>query len=275
MFTDKSTNAQIEREWLNARAAFSAGVPTAICYAIVTDGTNRGIMYEKMKTRVFAEVLKSDMENFDDHAEKLAEFFYSIHDINCTGYDLISIKDMYLEYLDQVDYLDPEVIVELKRFLQCIPDSDTFVHGDFHSQNVFYGQDGMLLIDMGGCGYGHPIFDFAFTFIATVWISRRFPQFCERITGFDLQTVIALWDKIVAVCFPGADKEEVEWINRLVDRFAGFCAIFFPILHPDEEREAMIGMANLGMDIIGGHMDEMLDDLHRLDEKYISVHRGN
>jgi hypothetical protein len=45
---------------------------------------------------------------------------------------------------------------------------ETLVHGDFHPANWRYGADGLVLLDWGDAGVGHPLFDFAGTFLGRV-----------------------------------------------------------------------------------------------------------
>ena len=43
--------------------------------------------------------------------------------------------------------------------IERIPERDTFVHGDVHSNNIMVEGGHLVLIDMGAARCGHPIFD--------------------------------------------------------------------------------------------------------------------
>ena len=45
---------------------------------------------------------------------------------------------------------------------------ETLVRGDFHPANWRYGADGLVLLDWGDAGVGHPLFDFAGSFLEHV-----------------------------------------------------------------------------------------------------------
>jgi hypothetical protein len=63
------------------------------------------------------------------------------------------------------------LIAELPRRLDAIAACglpETLVHGDFHPGNWRFGDNGLVLLDWGDCGVGHPLLDLAGTFLGMV-----------------------------------------------------------------------------------------------------------
>ncbi len=68
---------------------------------------------------------------------------------------------------------------------------DTIVHGDFHPGNVRGPAGGLVLLDWGDCGVGHPLLDL--------------PAFLERVPPESLDAVRAHWIAAWHDAVPGVD----------------------------------------------------------------------
>ena len=69
--------------------------------------------------------------------------------------------------LATLDALHADLPARLEALAACgLP--ETLVHGDFHPGNWRYGSDGLVLLDWGDARVGHPLFDFAGTFLGRV-----------------------------------------------------------------------------------------------------------
>ena len=53
--------------------------------------------------------------------------------------------------------------------MDAIPESDTVVHGDFHSKNVMIRNGELVLVDMANLTTGHPLYDLG----SMAWSARR------------------------------------------------------------------------------------------------------
>lgn len=68
-----------EKEKAFAKAAFVAGIPTAISYDVVACGSRTGVVYEMLDAKLFSAVIRADLDNIEEHAETLAEVTRLVH----------------------------------------------------------------------------------------------------------------------------------------------------------------------------------------------------
>ncbi|MGE0715159.1 MAG: anti-sigma factor antagonist [Alphaproteobacteria bacterium] len=150
--------AEKEKEF--ARAAFVAGIPTAISYDVVTCGSRTGVVYEMLDATLFSTVIRNDLANVDRHARKLADIARTVHATTAPPGVFPDIKDNFRRYLAQMDFfLSPDEIAFLRRKLEAIPDAANCVHFDLHTSNVMMRGDEPVIIDMGDFSRGHYLFD--------------------------------------------------------------------------------------------------------------------
>ena len=117
MFTSRTSMEAIEEEWKNAKTAFSLGIPSVICYAMVTDGERMGIMFERMQTTSLDTLIYSDYEHFDLYAERFADLLMELHGTHDSGHELHEVRELFYSLLEQVDYLTQEEKDEMNAFL--------------------------------------------------------------------------------------------------------------------------------------------------------------
>jgi uncharacterized protein (TIGR02172 family) len=160
VYTAKTPLSSIEGERERARSAFVAGVPTAIPYDVVKVGDSYGIIFEMVKADVIARKFMNEPEHYDEYAQKYANLFKEIHSVSLAGKGLPATSTLYLADIDRMaDWYDEKELERLRWFVRQIPQRDTMVHGDFHTNNVMVQGDELLIIDMAEISCGHPIFD--------------------------------------------------------------------------------------------------------------------
>jgi hypothetical protein len=62
-----------EQEKQFARAAFIAGVPTALSYDVVTCGSRTGVVYEMLDARLFSALIRATPDRIGEHGALLAQ----------------------------------------------------------------------------------------------------------------------------------------------------------------------------------------------------------
>lgn len=149
-----------EKEKAFSKAAFVAGIPTAISYDVVACGTRTGVVYEMLDATLFSSVIREDLANLDHHARTLAEVTRVVHQTPAPPGVFPDIKAAFRGYIDQMDFfLSPAEIAVLQKKLAEIPDADTCVHFDLHTSNIMIRGGEPVIIDMGDVSRGHYLFD--------------------------------------------------------------------------------------------------------------------
>ena len=70
------------------------------------------------------------------------------------------------------------------KLIDKLPTSNTLVHGDFHTGNVFLQNGEALLIDMDRVSMGHPIIELSDLYYFYVVLGEEDPAVVEKFMGF-------------------------------------------------------------------------------------------
>jgi uncharacterized protein (TIGR02172 family) len=176
VYEDNVTLEEVERERINARAAFKAGLPCAITYDTVEADGKIGVVYEMFKAETVASAIMKNPENVQKYADDIAALARTMHSTEASG--VLSVKEMWLDQCrcEQVrSKFSDEEIDSMRAVINAVPDAHTFVHGDLHPKNIMVMPESgeYELIDMGDVSYGNPIFDLAIIYTC-LYASVRF-----------------------------------------------------------------------------------------------------
>ncbi|MGE0226216.1 MAG: anti-sigma factor antagonist [Acetobacteraceae bacterium] len=197
--------AEKEKEF--AKAAFVAGIPTAISYDVVACGTRTGVVYEMLDATLFSTIIRNDLDNIDAHARTLARVNQAVHATRADPGVFPDIKQSFRGYIDQMDFfLSDGEIALLHRLLESIPDADTCVHFDLHTSNIMIRDGEPVIIDMGDMSRGHYLFDVGL--LATIY---GLPELgiSEMATKIPNEDGFRLWEHFLQHYF--ADKPAAEY----------------------------------------------------------------
>ena len=197
-----------EKEKAFAKAAFVAGMPTAISYDVVSCGTRTGVVYEMLDATLFSAVIRADLTNLDQHARTLAQITQTVHETPADPAVFPDIKDHLRSYIDQMDFfLSPNEIALLHRKLAAIPDADTCVHFDLHTSNIMIRGGEPVIIDMGDLSRGHYLFDVGL--LATIYGVPEL-AICEMATKIPAEAGVELWERFLHHYFADKPAEEYQ-----------------------------------------------------------------
>ena len=149
----------IEHEKALSKKAFVMGIPTAISYDIVEADGRIGVVYELIKSKTLAELMRTDPDNLDKYIKMYADICKSIHAIHTDDPDIPSFKDLNKEGIKLVTGITDEERDLLNKFVDMIPDGNSCIHGDLNVNNIMVQDGECCLIDMGEFGKGIPMFD--------------------------------------------------------------------------------------------------------------------
>ena len=247
VYSKNTSRESIETERRLAKSAFVAGIPTAIAYDTVKAGDSLGIIFEMVKADVISKKFINEPENFDEYAKKYARLFKDIHSIDLSGCGLSSTKQIYLDYLSELDgWYTGEETARLKHFIEHIPEKNTMVHGDFHTNNIMVQDDELLLIDMAEISCGDPIFDLAASYYTHKLNPARDPNSVMRYLGISAETAIRLWDVIMRYYFETDDSDTVDKYNSVIKGFCLLKAALIPAIWvnmPEERKKSSVEAA--------------------------------
>jgi len=207
---------QLERNV--AQKAFLKGVPTAISFDVVKCSDSYGVVFELLNAKTVAQIIDKDPSLVREMGKKSAEMLKSIHNIVVEDEALPNRKSEALEWHKKIaPYLTQEEADEILTFIQNMPDSKTFLHGDFNSKNIMVNGDEFLLIDIGDAACGHPVFDVAGLILAYLYLPQSKMPEADRyhLLGFHLSDAAAMLNAMFSTYF-GFDPADTAAMGKYI-----------------------------------------------------------
>lgn len=188
----------IDRERKLSRAAFVAGLPTAIPYDVVRVGDGYGTVFELLNAMSMADLFLKGEYSLEDVARESVEILKQMAEASLDPAVIPSAKEDALTWIDDIqDDLDSTTVKLLRELFEAVPESDHMVHGDFHIKNVMVQNGEPLLIDLDTLARGNPVFDLATTYSAYVGYGIVSPKKIDTFLGISHVETAKLWDLIL------------------------------------------------------------------------------
>ena len=190
VFNQNNTYSDVEREIATSRKAFILGIPTAISFGIVSVGDRYGAMYELVDSETISSRIARAPGQVDVYAQGMADLARLIHSVEADGDEgFPDAKDRLRDYISGGVACENEALAEkCRRLIDALPKTDTLVHGDFHTGNVFLQKGEPLLIDMDRVSRGHPIIEISDLYYFYVVLGEDDPAVIEKFMGFSYET---------------------------------------------------------------------------------------
>lgn len=190
VYNQNNTYHDVEREIALARKAFILGIPTAISFGIVSVGKEYGAMYELVEAEKVSSILARDPANADVCARMMADLAHTIHGVKVSEDDgFPDAAERVRAYIEEgIGREDEALARRCMALLDALPASNTLIHGDFHTGNVFIQRGDPLLIDMDRLAVGHPIVELSDLCYFYVILGEEDPSAVEEFKGFSYET---------------------------------------------------------------------------------------
>jgi len=207
---------EIHRERELARAAFVAGVPTAIPYDVVRiEGGGYGSVFELLNATSFAKLLIQGEKTVDEVAEMSVKLLKLIHSKTVKPGTMPDMKAVALDWAGFLkDYLPAEAFKKLYALVDAVPEDMHMMHGDYHIKNVMLQNGEALLIDMDTLCHGHPVFELASMYNAYCGYSAIDHAIVEKFLGISYETACAFWRKSLELYLDTEDEARIENVEN-------------------------------------------------------------
>ncbi len=232
---------EIQRERELARKALVLGINTAIPYDVVRVGENYGTVMELLEATSLSKMIKKDPEHLEVPLKYYVDMLKQIHSTEVNTGDMPDMRKVALDWaaFDR-DYLPKELGDKLDRMVEAVPEQQTMLHGDYHTNNIMVRDGEALLIDMDTLCVGHPIFELGSMFNAFVGFLELDHSEAEKFLRFSYETAGRFWKQALALYLgteDGAKLEEVENKAKVV----GYMRLLRRTVRRDgENREQLI-----------------------------------
>ena len=224
----KDALPEIKQERENARRAFVLGINTAIPYGIVRVGDSYGTVTELLRAENVTQLIRKDPENLDQAVKYYIDMLKSIHAIEVDPGLVPDMKETALAWADFVaPHLPESQGKKLRALVEAVPQRNTLMHGDYHTNNIMVQNGEPLLIDMDTLCMGHPVFELGSMFNAFLGYSELDHEETMRFYGYTRETAGRFWDLALkaylgtedeAVCRSVAEKAMIIGYTRMLRR---------------------------------------------------------
>ncbi|MBR0031978.1 MAG: phosphotransferase [Treponema sp.] len=219
----------VQHERDTAQKAFLLGVPTAISYDVVKSGDCYGAVFELLDAKTVAQIMNCDSSRVQEMGRKSALFLKDLHKIVVDDNTFPKRKDELSEWAERVaPFLESGEADEIRAFINDIPETSTFLHGDFNSKNVMVQGNNFLLIDIGDAAVGHPVFDVAGLILAYIYLPHS-PMPDEeklRLLGFHLEDAQTMLNAMFSAYFNTDSPDEIQKKIQMIMPYANILASY-------------------------------------------------
>ena len=224
----KDALPEIKQERENARRAFVLGINTAIPYGIVRVGDSYGTVTELLSAESVTRLIRKDPEHLEQPVKYYIDMLKSIHAIEVNSGEVPDMKQTALAWVDFVSaHIPEEQGKKLRALVEAVPQRNTLMHGDYHTNNIMVQNGEPLLIDMDTLCMGHPVFELGSMFNAFIGYSELDHQVSMNFYGYTHETAEKFWDMALkaylgtedeAVCRSVAEKAMIIGYVRMLRR---------------------------------------------------------
>ena len=205
----------IQRERELARKAFVLGIPTAIPYDVVKVGDGFGSVFELLNATALSKLIRRHPERMDEYVAVYTDLLKTIHSTHVKPGDMPRMKDVAVDWMEFLrDYLPGDQGEKLCALVRAVPERDTMLHGDYHTNNLMMQGDEVLLIDMDTLCVGHPIFELASMYLGFVGFGELDHSVTLKFLGLDYEVIGEFWRRSLARYLGGADEATVHAVER-------------------------------------------------------------
>ena len=205
----------VQRERELARKAFVLGIPTAIPYDVVKVGDSYGSVFELLNSRSFSKLIAADPAGVDTYVDLYVDLMKKMHSTHVKPGEMPEMKNIALDWVSFLrDYLPAGQAEKLVALVEAVPERDTLLHGDYHTNNIVMQNDEVLIIDMDTLCVGHPIFELASMYLGFVAFGELDPNVTLNFLKLPFETAVLFWKKALAKYLDSQDPQRVRAVEE-------------------------------------------------------------
>ncbi|MBQ7482099.1 MAG: HD domain-containing protein [Lachnospiraceae bacterium] len=216
VFNENNTYHDVEQEIAQTRKAFILGIPTAISFGIVSVGEKYGAMFEMVDADTLSRCIARSPKNVDQYAAIMADVATVIHGIEASESDGFPyVYERIKDYIvGGIGMENTALSKKCMKLIDKLPASNTLVHGDFHTGNVFLQNGEALLIDMDRVSMGHPIIELSDLYYFYVVLGEEDPAVVEKFMGFSYAVAKRFFKSFLKSYLKTEDEERLKEVTE-------------------------------------------------------------
>ncbi len=231
----------IQREKELARKALILGINTAIPYDVVKVGDKYGTVMELLSALSISKIIRKDPEHLEEPLKYFVDMLKQIHSTELKPGEVPNMKDVALKWARfDKDYLPAEIGDKLLKLVEAVPEQNTLMHGDYHTNNVMVRDGEALLIDMDTLCMGHPIFELGSMYNAFKGFSALDHDVVKNFLGFPYEVSTKFWRMTLAKYLGTEDETKINEVEAKAEVVGYMRLLRRSIRRKEENSEALI-----------------------------------
>lgn len=152
----------------------------------------------------------------DVYAKGMADLARLIHGISSDEDDgFPDARDRLREYVSGGIACEDEALAEkCMKLINGLPQTNTLIHGDCHTGNVFLQKGEPLLIDMDRVSRGHPIIEISDLYYFYVVLGEDDPTVVEKFMGFSYDTARQFFHSFMGRYLGTEDENSIRHVTE-------------------------------------------------------------
>jgi aminoglycoside phosphotransferase (APT) family kinase protein len=181
-------------------------------------------MYELLDSETISDHIIRNPMNVEKYAAIMAELAHTIHSIEVTEDDgFPEVAERLRSYISTgVEFEDEKLAERCRELFDTIPVSNTLVHGDFHTNNVFLQNGEPLLIDLDRISRGDPRVEIADFYYFYVVLGENDPSVVEKFMGFSYDTSQKFFHYFLKYYLDTADEDR---LRDVIEKISFICYV--------------------------------------------------
>ncbi|MBE5915938.1 MAG: hypothetical protein E7273_03765 [Pseudobutyrivibrio ruminis] len=207
-------------QWDNTLKVTEIGIPCAKALELVQVGDSIGVIYERIYGETLSDLLTKAWLSDNKEIGRLLDFYVSfaksLHEKEFPVGTFEDIKEHYQKKINKVTgvFISEENAKKLSTFIDDIPTSTHYLHGDLNQSNIILLSDrSVKMVDVGDAAQGDPLFDFCFL-SGMVFLNRIIPSFSMKNCGLSDEESEELYRLTISRYYNEANEEELQSILK-------------------------------------------------------------
>lgn len=206
---------EIKNERELARKAFVLGINTAIPYDVVRVGEGYGYVSELLNAVSMSKLVAKAGYNFDAEANLFIDLAKKIHSVTLEEGEIPSMMQIVKDWAKfLIGHISDEDYEKLTALVLNVKETNTLLHGDYHTNNVMVQEGETLLIDMDTLCMGNPVFELASMYNAFVGFNDGNEERALEFFGYDKDVSYAFWRKCLSLYLNTTDEALINEVEN-------------------------------------------------------------
>lgn len=223
------------RERFNSKAAFVAGIPTAISFGFASVDGHPSLLFELINGDTLDGTIAKDASCLEKYISQYAAAVRTVHDLSEEQAFKITEEDGMKDFLHRIDrlkpYLSGEEWAKVQELISGFSKKKGLIHGDPHPGNLMVAKDELLFIDLDTVSLGPAELDLITLCRTLVSFIGVEPKKFSKVSGENCKLIFSRFMDEYCKDMTESEKAKLEYICKV---FGLSLVVSYISKHPEQ-----------------------------------------